>query len=74
MDTLSSGRLLEGLKVLDLSQFIPGPYATRLLSDQGAEVIKVEPPLGDPMRFLLFDGDGAPSPVYQTLKDRKSVV
>ena len=74
MDTLSSGRLLEGLKVLDLSQFIPGPYATRLLSDQGAEVIKVEPPLGDPMRFLLFDGDGAPSPVYQTLNRGKRIL
>ena len=45
--------LLSGLKVLDLSQFIPGPYATRLLCDQGAEVIKVEPPQGDPMRASM---------------------
>jgi len=74
MSLQSTGRLLEGLKVLDLSQFIPGPYATRMLSDQGAEVIKVEPPQGDPMRSLLFDGDGTPSPVYQTLNRGKRIL
>ena len=42
--------LLEGLRVLDLSVWRPGPYATQLLAELGAEVLKVEPPGGDPMR------------------------
>jgi len=43
---------LEGLKVLDFTQNLPGPYATFLLASWGAEVIKVEPPKGDPGRFI----------------------
>jgi crotonobetainyl-CoA:carnitine CoA-transferase CaiB-like acyl-CoA transferase len=42
--------LLAGWRVLDLSVWRPGPYATQLLAEVGAEVIKVEPPGGDPMR------------------------
>ena len=42
---------LEGIKVLDFTQYLAGPAATRLLVELGAEVIKVEqPPFGDPMR------------------------
>ena len=66
--------LLSGLKVLDLSQFIPGPYATRLLCDQGAEVIKVEPPQGDPMRALLYGGEDALSPVYCAINRGKRIL
>jgi len=44
--------LLEGLKVLDIGHWFAGPYASRLLADLGADVIKVEPPNGDPMRGL----------------------
>lgn len=44
--------MLEGLKVLDFSQNLPGPYATFLLSSWGADVVKVEPPKGDPARFI----------------------
>src|SRR4051794_16236374 len=42
--------LLSGLRVLDLSVWRPGPYATQLLAEIGADVVKVEPPAGDPMR------------------------
>ena len=44
---------LEGVRVLDLSRYIPGPYCAMLLGDLGADVVKVEePPFGDPTRAL----------------------
>ena len=45
---------LEGLKVLDLSQFLSGPRCAQLLGDMGADVIKLEPPIwGETMRLML---------------------
>lgn len=41
---------LAGFRVLDFGHYIPGPYAAMLLAEQGAEVIKIEPPAGDPLR------------------------
>ncbi|PPR27844.1 MAG: Succinyl-CoA--L-malate CoA-transferase alpha subunit, partial [Alphaproteobacteria bacterium MarineAlpha10_Bin1] len=50
---------LDGIRVLDLSQYVPGPYATLLLADMGAEVVRIEPPGGEPMRrFGPPDADG----------------
>lgn len=48
---------LRGVRVLDLTQNLPGPYASFLLASWGADVIKVEPPKGDPARFMrpFFD-------------------
>lgn len=45
-------RFLAGLRVVDLSRYLPGPLASLLLADLGAEVVKVEPPAGDPMRTV----------------------
>ena len=55
---------LNGVVVLDFSQLAQGPYATQILGDLGAEIIKVEPPKGDWMRHwsmadLYLNGQGA---------------
>jgi len=51
---------LEGLKVIDLSRVLGGPYCAQMLADHGAEVIKVEPPQGDETRTWgpPFDKEG----------------
>jgi alpha-methylacyl-CoA racemase len=64
---------LSDVKVLDLSQYIPGPFATRQLADLGAEVIKVEPPDGDPMRRFMHHGDDSMSAVYRHLNRGKRI-
>ncbi|MFG6115346.1 CaiB/BaiF CoA transferase family protein [Halobacillus sp. MO56] len=45
-------RMLEGVRVLDFSRYLPGPYATLRLAEKGADVVLVEPPEGEPARSL----------------------
>ena len=52
----SEGHPLNGLSVVDLSTWIGGAYCTKLLADGGAEVVKVEPPGGDPLRSWSASG------------------
>lgn len=54
-------RPLVGIRVLDLSRYLPGPLLTRILCDLGAEVFKIEPPGGDTLRTVppMVDGVGA---------------
>ena len=49
---------LRGVRVLDLSRYLPGPFLTRILGDLGAEVIKVEPLRGEGMRWMPPHVDG----------------
>lgn len=67
--------LLAGLKVLDLSHFLAGPYATMILADLGAEVIKVEPPTGDPIRKVPpFIREGMGSMYFSTNRNKEGIV
>ena len=50
MSSASGWQPLAGVRVVDFSMFVPGPFASSILADLGAEVIKVEPPRGDPGR------------------------
>lgn len=57
--SFSNMKPLKGKRIIDFTHWLPGPYATMLLQELGAEVIKIEPPQGDPMRAmppLLEDG------------------
>jgi len=67
---------LAGVRVIDLSSFLSGPMATHTLGELGADVIKVEPPGGDPTRAGTgLTPDATPSPFWTALhRDRRSVV
>ena len=45
---------LKGLVVADFSQLAQGPWATQMLGDMGADIIKIEPPQGDWMRHYAY--------------------
>src|SRR3954462_6081037 len=55
-------RPLVGVRVLELAVGIAGPYGGKLLSDLGADVVKAEPPSGDPARLRGPFRDGTPDP------------
>ena len=65
---------LDGVRVLDLTNMLSGPYCTRLLADLGAEVIKVEPPQGDHNRGRRPVRDGHSSFFGHLNSGKKSVV
>src|ERR1700726_1349498 len=66
---------LGGIRVIDLSVFLPGPYLTLAMADHGAEVVKVEPPgEGDPGRHIGL-ADGESTVFFRNLnRGKKSVV
>ena len=71
-------RALEGVKVLDFTHHIAGPYCTKLLADFGADVVKIERPGGDPARrmapFHHDEADPEKSLVFAYLNTNKQSV
>ncbi len=61
---------LDGLRVLDVTQVMAGPYCAMLLCDMGADVIKVEPPAGDSSRRMA-GGQGAESAAFNAVNRGK---
>jgi crotonobetainyl-CoA:carnitine CoA-transferase CaiB-like acyl-CoA transferase len=74
-DEQNPPRPLEGCRVVDFSTGLAGPYCTRLFAAAGAEVIKVEPPDGDPMRRWSASGailpEGVDSAMFRFLNEGK---
>lgn len=66
---------LTGFRVLDLSMFLPGPHLTMMMADHGADVVKIEPPSGEPVRNVGYrSADGVSVWFRNTHRGKRSVV
>lgn len=65
---------LEGVRVVDLSQVMAGPYCTMLLGDFGADVIKIEPPIGDSTRQMAGAVDGESPSYWAVNRNKRGIV
>ena len=65
---------LAGVTILDLTMNMSGPFATLTLADQGADVIKVEPPKGDPIRNVGTAHNGVSAYFANLNRAKRSVV
>ncbi len=68
---------MEGVKVVELGVWVAGPAAGGILADWGADVIKIEPPTGDPARMfgrMLGIEDGVSPPFEMDNRSKRSIV
>src|ERR1700733_7219420 len=71
--TSPSGLPLSGVTVIDFGQIFQGPYATLLLAKAGADVIKDDPPPGDPLRRRAAPGKSATLPFAMLNQNKRAV-
>jgi len=74
MTTGAKQKPLDGVRVVEFGSLIAGPFATRIMAEFGAEVIKVEPPEGDPLRGWRKMHEGTSLWWYVQSRNKKSVV
>ena len=73
-NSMSLAHSLQGVRVLDLSRLLPGPFLTMVLADLGADVVKVEEPrMGDYMRDFPPRGDGMSGRYLSVNRNKRSV-
>ncbi|MBT2689745.1 CoA transferase [Bacillus sp. ISL-47] len=65
--------MLKGIRIIDFSNYLPGPYASMRLAEMGAEVIKVEPVNGDPGRHLDVKIEGTGAVFVANNRGKKSI-
>lgn len=65
---------LSGIKVLDLSSFLPGPHMTMMMADHGADVIRIEPPTGEPTRQIGVRQGGTTVYFRNTQRGKRSLM
>jgi crotonobetainyl-CoA:carnitine CoA-transferase CaiB-like acyl-CoA transferase len=70
---VTSGLPLSGITVVDFGQIFQGPYATLLLAKSGANVIKIEPPHGEPLRRRAAPGKSATLPFAMLNQNKRAV-
>jgi crotonobetainyl-CoA:carnitine CoA-transferase CaiB-like acyl-CoA transferase len=58
LDPAAPRRVLEGMRIVEIGHFVAAPFATRILADLGADIIKLEAPTGDPVRQWGEQVDG----------------
>jgi formyl-CoA transferase len=71
---MNAPRALDGIRVIDLTQVLAGPYCCMLLGDMGADVIKVEPPDGETTRHMQFElAPGVSGPFLAVNRNKRGI-